>query len=330
MPISPSALIARYEADFASQLPLIRDGNSEAIHQGRVATRRLREGLRLLNQDKDGHVQQALETARMAGRTLGPVRELDVLADVLRRFELRVPAAAAGAATVAAALRNEQRDARKRMIKSLDRIDLSTLHVDDPHRLRPWVAPRHAGWRDRLIARIQRLGSSLEDELAHASGVYLPNRSHRLRVVVKKLRYAVEAAADTGTWHAPAALRVLRRAQSRLGDLHDLHVAHGRMTPIGIDARVRDHVTMLRDVIAAELDRRQQSLLGLRAELIAAAHTCQHLAALRRREMWATRRERILLAAAALPGIAALSAALSRGGARGPASPRTAHAALTR
>jgi CHAD domain-containing protein len=259
MPQSPRALVSRHETDFRRQLPLIRDGDIDAIHQGRVATRRLREGLRLFDDDGRGRVRQALDTARATGRTLGLVRELDVLADVLRRYELRLPAAAAAAATVAAALRSEQRDARRQMIKSLDRIDLMALRVDELPGPRQWIPLRQGRWRNRLMGRLHRLGSRLEDVLTHASGVYLPKRSHRLRVVVKKLRYAVEAACETGTWQPPAALGVLRRAQSRLGDLHDLHIAHQRLNPDRVDAGVREQASILRDVIAAELDRRQQS-----------------------------------------------------------------------
>ena len=88
--VHPHALVSRYHAEFTRQVPLIRDGNPEAIHQGRVATRRLREGLRLLDDGGRQTVSGALTTARAVGRTLGGVRErvVDATGRAGRGFQL--------------------------------------------------------------------------------------------------------------------------------------------------------------------------------------------------------------------------------------------------
>ena len=304
--VHPVALIRQYETDFARHLPSIRDGDPEAIHQGRVATRRLREGLRLL--DEGPRVHQALATARTVGRALGHVRELDVLADLLRMFQLRVPATAAAAATALATLRVEQRQARRRMVKSLDDIDLTAVSTDLMKESDGGLLFRRRRWQHRVFGRIEALASQLDEALSHASGIYLPNRSHQLRVVVKKVRYALEAAHATHVWPAPAPLRVLRRAQSRLGDLHDLHIAHQWMNPDRIDSRLREHVAILREAIAADIDRRQQQFLALRDSLVSAAADCQRVGTVRARLARGSHQRTMLIAAAAVPGVAALIA----------------------
>jgi hypothetical protein len=53
----------------------------------------------------------------------------------------------------------------------------------------------------------------------HATGVYFPDRSHALRVSLKKLRYVLELSDD---WEGHRrGLKLLRRAQQALGEIHD-------------------------------------------------------------------------------------------------------------
>jgi CHAD domain-containing protein len=47
---------------------------------------------------------------------------------------------------------------------------------------------------------------------------------HRVRIAAKKLRYALELAADSGTGEAAPLVRALKRVQNTLGRLHDLQV----------------------------------------------------------------------------------------------------------
>ena len=54
--------------------------------------------------------------------------------------------------------------------------------------------------------------------------MYLAERLHIVRIAVKKLRYAVELAADADHVKSSPDLKQLRRAQDILGRLHDLQV----------------------------------------------------------------------------------------------------------
>ena len=303
----PEALVERYRTQFLTQFSMARDGDPDAIHDARVVTRRLREALRLV--DADHHrVDSAIAAARTAGRALGKVRELDVLVSVFRTFELRVPPAAGAAATTCAILRTEQRAARRRMIKVLDDVDLSALNVLQRDRRGGLFTRRtQVAWRNRLFDRIDQLAGEVERATHHASGVYLPNRSHDLRIAVKKLRYAVEAAHEAHLGGSPDALDALRRAQGKLGDIHDLHVALERIGPLSQNAP-EDQRTLLEAVIAAELDRRHQQFLRLRQSLTDAVDECRRRARAWQAKRRLMRRAPLLVGLAAVPGAIALIA----------------------
>ena len=62
-----------------------------------------------------------------------------------------------------------------------------------------------------------------------AGAVYLPERLHAVRIALKKLRYAVELAAEIAGQQTTPELRTLKRGQDLLGRLHDLQVLIDRV-----------------------------------------------------------------------------------------------------
>ena len=67
-----------------STLPAARVGDVHAIHQARVATRRLREALPLVATGEKGRKLE--REIRRLTRSLGPVRELDVAFEMLEEL----------------------------------------------------------------------------------------------------------------------------------------------------------------------------------------------------------------------------------------------------
>jgi hypothetical protein len=79
----------------AACLPGIREGEDKAIHDARVATRRLRETLALAHTNLESEeLQDILELIHRAGRALGDARDPDVAQRLLTDIENRLPAAA--------------------------------------------------------------------------------------------------------------------------------------------------------------------------------------------------------------------------------------------
>jgi CHAD domain-containing protein len=57
--------------------------------------------------------------------------------------------------------------------------------------------------------------------------LYEQERLHRVRLAAKKLRYAMELAAESGARAAIVPVRTIKRLQDTLGRLHDLQVLQG-------------------------------------------------------------------------------------------------------
>ncbi len=83
-PVSPSVTtcFARDSNDLRKMLHEMEEGGVRAVHQARVASRRLRELLPVLQLDPDVLRKLSRRLRKITGR-LGTVRELDVLAGVL-------------------------------------------------------------------------------------------------------------------------------------------------------------------------------------------------------------------------------------------------------
>src|SRR3954463_16084947 len=107
MHVTPATLLAAQLRLLNAQLPGIRDGDVDAIHDGRVATRRIRELLPLCEHRRDTD-DDLPRTIRRLGRRLGRIRELDVEIALLTHVERRVPRAG-----TLMALRRHHAEARK-------------------------------------------------------------------------------------------------------------------------------------------------------------------------------------------------------------------------
>ena len=92
MHATPTTLLADQLGFLNAQIPGIRDGDIDAIHDGRVATRRVRELLPLCVPEA-GMGDEFRRTVRDVGRSLGRVRDLDIEIALLEQVEQRVPRA---------------------------------------------------------------------------------------------------------------------------------------------------------------------------------------------------------------------------------------------
>jgi CHAD domain-containing protein len=295
-PRRPTAIFEEYRDTFFAELPRVRDGDPDAIHQARIATRQLRELLPLLHQDRR-RLQTSMDVARTAGRALGRVRELDVLSSLLRKYEERVPATASATTAARARLAGQQDAARRWLIKRLDAIDFQPLRTAAGRS--SFLTPHRGAWKNVLRDHLATHARNAREALHHASGVYLPNRSHSLRIRVKRLRYAMEAAEHTGLFRAPEALEDVKRVQARLGQIRDAHLLRSGLADwLGSDSH-SDAARTLTGVLDAEVQRRQQQFLLMRDTLSDVVRLCQHRFSRQARPGVAP----WLLMSAAVPGI---------------------------
>jgi CHAD domain-containing protein len=215
----------------AAQLGRLRRGPGvAAVHDARVAARRLRALLRGLEAELNPVIAAQLEfELRAIGRTLGPVRDADVrrarvAADfrVLLRTDADLPArAAADVATFRAALdaaRLQERAGLRATLRSAAwaaRLERLRRLAADAALLLPGCPALPAVLRPVIERRWRRLQRDAQREPDD------PRRLHRLRIHAKVVRYLLEEARVDDVALQPAAA-LARRLQNALGDLHDL------------------------------------------------------------------------------------------------------------
>jgi CHAD domain-containing protein len=212
---------------FTRELPGVAQANERAIHRTRVASRRLREVLPVLQLDRE-LVLKLNRRMRKLTRRLGAVRELDVLLLLIdelaeshrhpdRALRL-VKAEVLRDRVVAGDVLDEQCVAGRlrRIARKLNRI-LIGLESADEH------AAQVRSLNRAIEARIAQRAASLKSAIDAAGSVYLAERLHAVRIALKKLRYGVELAVDAASERG-AELAALKRTQALLGRMHDLQV----------------------------------------------------------------------------------------------------------
>jgi len=219
---------------FTRLLHGVEEGEIHAIHRTRVASRRLREVLPVLELDAEVS-DKLIRRLRKVTEQLGPVRELDVLLSIIEELRLSKRYPSAALMRVAGAVRQARDEARsrrqaklpdrelRRIAAKLGKIadDLKPAPVSTTvRRARPEL--RGAQWA--TDARIARRAAALVDAVSDAGAVYLPDRLHQVRIATKKLRYAVEVSVELAGRSSSPELKQLRLTQDTLGRLHDFVV----------------------------------------------------------------------------------------------------------
>ncbi|HTN49812.1 MAG TPA: CHAD domain-containing protein [Burkholderiaceae bacterium] len=205
----------------------------EQVHQARVAIRRMRSAIRLLDHHGDDLPQGPVRELRWIGRLLGQTRDWDVLvAETLP-------------ALTAAAPRAVHRDLGRLLARATERRDASRAGT---------AAALASGRFARLALRLQRwslspaparrpLGKCAAKALDQAHrrlfgaaqffAALAPERRHRARILAKRLRYALDVfSVDLPERATDEYVRALAELQDVLGVLNDLTVARGALRSI--------------------------------------------------------------------------------------------------
>lgn len=190
---------------FACRERLLAHTDDEALHDLRIALRELRSLLRPLTAAPAcADLQQR---AAELGRLTGPLRDLEVLQGYLQQQGMH------GAAQSRHALLLQGYSA---LLGSASLTQLLNALDEWPQQ---WREAAGSGELRGLHKRIkQRLG---KDRKRLAKALLDPAHDrHRLRLLVKRLRYAAEAYPPLAGFSGRARMR-LKHAQSALGDWHD-------------------------------------------------------------------------------------------------------------
>ncbi len=209
--------------------PGVRSGvDPEAVHQARIALRRLRAALRVFRAAFDpGAIEALKRDLRWLARELGRVRDLDVARARLREDGRRLPASLRTIAEAAdAGLAALRRRARARLLRALDAP--RTAGLLDALRARasggtPCDAPPAALEPVRKAARrrVRRMEKRVRRAADAVSGEPTDAGLHALRIRGKNLRYAHQFFADIEGKRARRAARRVKRLTDALGEHQD-------------------------------------------------------------------------------------------------------------
>ncbi len=264
-------------------------GEIEPLHQCRVATRRLRELLPLCEVELTGRLaDRARRRVRRLGRTLGPVRELDVALGLVQELEQEGRAHPGGATRLRQRVREERDRQRQRMFDSLKPTALRKLERDVSEVLKV-IGMRDATdeWALVLSTRIERRAEYLQVALRDAGPMYVSERVHEARIAGKQLRYALELAVDTGAAGAAAERTTrlvagLKQLQETLGRLHDLEILQGLIRTIEVPMAGDETWPAELDALDRDLTEECRRLHGRfvagQADLVDISRTAERLA----------------------------------------------------
>ena len=207
-------------------------GNAEALHQMRVGLRRLRAAIALFDDIVEDREQARIKVElKWVTNELGLARDLDVLG--VEVFQPLQKAYGADTSVAEAQRHFEGRRAdaysnAKDAIKS-DRFRSVMLDVTEWVEVGPWTQNADAlrlGIEDFAALRLRQLRKKIKRKGQHLKSVS-PAKRHKLRILVKRMRYAAEFFAATfandkqAKRHADM-LDVLKDLQDALGSLNDI------------------------------------------------------------------------------------------------------------
>jgi CHAD domain-containing protein len=232
---------ARSVRRFMVHMPSVQLGRDpEALHQARVATRRLRSDLRTFGPLLDEQwVSSLRDELRWLGGSLGTVRDIDVLTLRLETTSEQLPKSDRYAVHVIMTMLGAERKRRRRALgeatdqdRYLDLLDRMVEAANAPRLLpRSERAPR-----DVLLELVRDPFEWLRQTVLELPDQPADADLHRIRIRAKRVRYAAEAVAPMVGKKALRFAAAAAALQDTLGELQDAAVAHA-----WLDQAAQDH-----------------------------------------------------------------------------------------
>jgi len=254
--------IKQLDRFMALEPKVLRGDDPDAIHDLRVASRRLQQVLDLLYPSpRPGEIRKQRRRIRRARRVLGEVRNCDVeLARVSRILAARRATRREAWEAVRHYLLERRSGNFEKAVRKLSRLNLAVFYVrlkdvltpNGNHRF-PRAAPHHKEselqpqepFEKRLNGSLERVWSAFEAQVAQSRLEPHAGVIHGVRIAAKRLRYLIEVIHEFDTPGSKATLTWLRGLQEHLGNWHDLEVLEQMMIEmLARPAFLRDHLEL--------------------------------------------------------------------------------------
>lgn len=222
-----------FEAMLANEEGSRLGEDPEAVHDMRVATRRMRAAMRVFAESLESkRAKDVRDGLRDTARALGAVRDLDVLIGNVDDFRESLPAdRQQGLPGMIEEWRVKRWKARKALIRHLDSKEFSSFKREMDKFLDEEISPPDQTEGAQPYQVRHRIGNSIiEHYEAVRAFEALPDEPtitqiHALRIAGKYFRYTLEFFRDALPKDASAMIRDITRLQDNLGELHDADVA---------------------------------------------------------------------------------------------------------
>ena len=243
---------------------VLKGDDAGAVHDMRVASRRLQQVLDLLYpKPRSQDFRQLRRKIRRCRQALGDVRNCDVLLDYVRRSLARKRAARREAWTaVQHFLQMRRSESFQRTLRKFGKLNLTGVYVDmkeilhhdkvhyhlSEQRAHAAAAPL-GSFANHLSGALDSAWSRFSDQIEQSHHNSRPEVIHSARIATKRLRYLIEVFHEFKVPGSAEALAWLRQLQRHLGDWHDLEVLEQMM--IEMLARpefLRDHLRLAMEV----------------------------------------------------------------------------------
>jgi CHAD domain-containing protein len=224
--LAASTVAVAYLDDAVAAAARLRDrSDAEALHDFRVAIRRLRVTVRAYPGLHESIVRKQRRRLRKLVRATNPARDAEVqLGWFLQRARRFTPSERAALGPLRARLRSRRRRVmgatREELQERFDKLERKlrrrlTALVSD-------AGPHEAPFRAALAATLVQHASDLAGRLTTASPAAEPAELHATRIAAKRLRYLLEPV-QSGLAEGAPLVRRLKDLQDLFGALTDAH-----------------------------------------------------------------------------------------------------------
>lgn len=209
-----------------------RRGDEKAVHDMRVASRRVRLALALCQGCFAGRSRRRWRrSVRKLTRALGRARDVDVQSEAVERFLSGVtPAFRPGVERLLLRLRQRRARLQRKVERALDRFKANGVAREMRRSLDELRARlKGADLRSPVALECARsaIARYLDEMLSYEQAILRPEcvaELHAMRIAAKRLRYALEVFEPLYAAELQDALELARKIQTDLGAIHDCDV----------------------------------------------------------------------------------------------------------
>jgi CHAD domain-containing protein len=239
------------------------DTDVEALHDMRVASRRLREAFEIFDFCfPQKSYQKFYRRIKQVTRALGDVRNADVATIYFKNLSATTDDILVQVALedILRRMARERRQARLQLTKGLDESRVSQLPAELANvfvRVENLPVRYQRGPRQSIVLARRQLSQRVREFFSARAAVTGENDEvnlHKVRIAVKKLRYAIETFDYAVGEAVTGNLKELKRLQEAIGELHDRDVFAGIVRKRLVKLQSRQHATLLSNGLQAVLN----------------------------------------------------------------------------